>query len=463
MAPPPMGPPTKRGGQPTAREGVQPPAGRGVQPPAKKGAKAAAKSGGGAPNAPPPAAKSGPPPAATPPTTGDGGRAAAANETTWAQVVSRAAKKAAAKAAKAEAAPPRPAPKSAKSAKAPVAPTPKKGSGGKAGRTAGKGSSAAKPQASGKKAPLPKLRTPSSAAVTITCADPGSYQEVVAKARASISLKDVGIEDLRPRRAITGALIWEVRGPDSRAKANSLAERLSAVFTDRDDVKVSRPSKTAEIRVSGLDDSATPTEVAKELARACDRASPDFKVGEVNRAPNGLGTCWVRCPVEAAKQLVAASKVVVGWSSCRVALLPARGLQCYRCLEAGHVQQNCTSTIDRSGLCYRCGGIGHAARDCRGKADCPACRALGRPSGHRIGGAGCTAGKAKGRKGGPKPSGPPTAVAGKPPAAATTSTEVASAVTVADVEMAVVGETPPAAATVVADAKVGEGEERGNE
>ncbi|KAG5323080.1 PO11 protein, partial [Pseudoatta argentina] len=158
---------------------------------------------------------------------------------------------------------------------------------------------------------------------------------MVGKARSSISLKDVGIEDLRPRRAITGALIWEVKGPENRA--DTLTEKLSAIFADRDDVRISRPSKTVDIR------------------------------GVIIRASNGLGTCWARCPVEAAKQLVAASRVKVELSSCRVTLLPARSLQCFRCLEAGHVQQKCTSTVDRSGCCYQCGGIGHAARECRAK------------------------------------------------------------------------------------------------
>ena len=437
-----------------------------AQPAAKKVTKAAPKVRQSAPNAPLPAASTDElsPPSNVPQTVGDGTRAEDDNEATWAQVVSRAAKKAAAKAKKAEAGPPRPLPKSAKSAGAPVAPAPnKKGSGGKKGGTAMKGSTAARPQVSGKNAPLPKLRPPSSAAIVVTCADPTSYQEVVGKARSSISLKDVGIEDLRPRRAITGALIWEVRGPENQAKANALAERLTAVFANRDDVTVSRPSKTAEIRVSGLDDSATPTEVAQDLARACKRLPPEFKVGGVSRAPNGLGTCWVRCPVEAAKQLVAASRVKVGWSSCRVALLPARSLQCFRCLEAGHVQAKCASTVDRSGCCYRCGGIGHAARECRAKVDCPACRELGRPSGHRIGGAGCAAAKAKGRKGGQKPSGPLTAVAGQPPAAAVTTAGTTSAVIMAEVEMAVVEETPSAATDEVADkSNVGGGEERGN-
>ena len=445
---------------PMTAPSTKPRSGLAAATPAKRAAKAAPKTGESAANAPPPAAKANLPPPAVPKTFVDGGTETDANEATWAQVVSRGAKRAAAKAKKAEAEPPRPLPKSAKSTGAP-APN-KKGSGGKKGGTAMKGSTA-RPPASGKKAPLPKLRPPSSAAIVVTCADPTSYQEVIGKARSSISLKDVGIEDLRPRRAITGALIWEVRGPESRVKANALAERLTAVFANRDDVRVSRPSKTAEIRVTGLDDSATPTEVAQDLARACKRLPPEFKVGEVSRAPNGLGTCWVRCPVEAAKQLVAASRVKVGWSSCRVALLPARSLQCFRCLEAGHVQAKCTSTVDRSGCCYRCGGIDHAARECRAKVDCPACRELGRPSGHRIGGAGCAAAKAKGKKGGQKPSGPLTAVAGQPPAAAATTAETTSAVTVADIEMAVVEESPPTAVADVADkSNVGGGEERGN-
>ncbi|XP_011050561.1 PREDICTED: nascent polypeptide-associated complex subunit alpha, muscle-specific form-like [Acromyrmex echinatior] len=210
-APSPKGPPAKQGGQPPVVQGGQPSAKKAKIPP---------KAGGNAPGVSTPTARRDSPPPSIPPTSGDGGRMADANEATWAQVVSRAAKKAAAKAAKTESAPPRPAPKSAKSANAPVThASNKKGSGGKAGGTVRKGSSAARPQASGKKAPLPKLRSLSSAAIVITCADPTNYQEVVGKARSSISLKDVGIEDLRPRRAITGTLIWEVRGQECRAKA----------------------------------------------------------------------------------------------------------------------------------------------------------------------------------------------------------------------------------------------------
>ncbi|XP_011065974.1 PREDICTED: gap junction alpha-3 protein-like, partial [Acromyrmex echinatior] len=234
--PPPKAPPAKEGGK----------------TPANKGANTTLKAGRKASGVPPPTTRVDPsPPAITPTTVAVG----SVTDAIWAQVVSRGAKRAAAKAKKAEAEPPRPPPKSAKSANAPVAHAPnKKGSSGKAGGTARKGSTAARPQTSDKKqAPLPKLRSPSSAAITVTCADTYSYQHVVGKARSSMPIKGV--------------------------------------------------------RVSELDDSATPTEVAQELARACKRLLPEFKVGGVSRAPNGLGTCWVRCPVEAVKQLVAAPRI----------------------------------------------------------------------------------------------------------------------------------------------------------
>ncbi|XP_018373633.1 PREDICTED: insulinoma-associated protein 1-like [Trachymyrmex cornetzi] len=166
-----------------------------------------------------------------------------------------------------------------------------------------------------------------------------------------------------------------------------------------------------------------------------------------------MGSCWVRCPVEAAKNLVATPHITVGWSKCRIVLFPSRGLQCYRCLEAGHVQQRCTGTVDRSRCCYRCGGMGHLAKDCQARAECPACRTLGRPAGHRIGGQGCTAARgAKGRKGGPKPSGPPPP-GERPPASAAAAARAPDAV--ADVEMAVTPETPsPAPGQAVAASTV---------
>ncbi|KZC08955.1 hypothetical protein WN55_11418, partial [Dufourea novaeangliae] len=65
------------------------------------------------------------------------------------------------------------------------------------------------------------------------------------------------------------------------------------------------------------------------------------------------------------------------WSSARVEVLAARPLRSFRCLEEGHVRQNCPSDADRGGRCYSCGGTGHVARDCAEAPRCPVCADLG--------------------------------------------------------------------------------------
>ncbi|EFN76993.1 hypothetical protein EAI_13365, partial [Harpegnathos saltator] len=64
-------------------------------------------------------------------------------------------------------------------------------------------------------------------------------------------------------------------------------------------------------------------------------------------------------------------------------------LQYYRCLERGHVQQNCSSEIDRRNNCYRCGEMDHLARNCTKAAKCVVCAEAGKPAGHRMGGPAC--------------------------------------------------------------------------
>ncbi|XP_011049291.1 PREDICTED: uncharacterized protein LOC105143017 [Acromyrmex echinatior] len=79
------------------------------------------------------------------------------------------------------------------------------------------------------------------------------------------------MDDLRPRRTITGALIWEVQS--NREKADALADKqVRKVYRDRDDVRVTRPVKSVEIRITGLNDSVTSKDVVEELARKCEKS-----------------------------------------------------------------------------------------------------------------------------------------------------------------------------------------------
>ena len=271
-----------------------------------------------------------------------------------------------------------------------------------------------------KKAPkrrLPKVPKTAAVAVTVVEGAATTYTEVMRAARTRIQLPDLGVETVEMKKAVTGGVLMNVSGPDGDAKADRLAARLREVLTDFD-VRIARPMKMGELRVSGLDDAATPAEVASAVAEASGCSAENVKVGEIRRTPTSLGTVHVRCPLAAVHKLAANSRIRVGWGSAKVEVLEARPLYCFRCLEKGHVGQLCPNGVDRSDRCFACGERGHRANKCTVKSlRCPLCSDMGRPSAHRLGAKACcqTGGRGKGKK--PSSSAPVRATAEAPASA----------------------------------------------
>lgn len=280
---------------------------------------------------------------------------------------------------RAPAAAPKKAPLSAKAGKKP-------GAGGKDGRAS---------QARGQPVKPRKIRPPRQAAVLISAAPvgegerPASIGEVIAGVRSSIKLADFGIASLKPKKAVGGGILFEIPGQESGAKADKLAAALRPLLEPKG-VRVARPVKLAELRVTGLDDSVAPEKVREAVAGVGGCLAGEVSVGRLNRSPAGrLGTVWARCPAVAAKKVVDAGPLTVGWVKARVEALGARPLQCYRCLGFGHTRANCRGETDRSGLCYRCGQSGHKASECSAEPRCPYCTDKGLKAEHRYGGEAC--------------------------------------------------------------------------
>ena len=209
----------------------------------------------------------------------------------------------------------------------------------------------------------------------------------MSKAKNKINLADTGITDIRVRRSIAGGLILEIPGEDNSVKASDLANRISKFFPCNGDVRISHLTKMAEVRLSGLDYSVTSLEVAAAVAEAGGCTPTDIKTGAIRqRTPQSMGTIWIKCPAVATKKLATRNRLTVGWTLAKVEILPPRPLQCYRCLDTGHVKTQCKSSIDRSGCCYSCGGNNHLARNFTLPPKCPHCSEAGR---HRIGSSQC--------------------------------------------------------------------------
>ncbi|XP_073949067.1 uncharacterized protein [Choristoneura fumiferana] len=245
-----------------------------------------------------------------------------------------------------------------------------------------------------------KLRPPRSAAVVMTLLEPkatesgADFGSVLADAKRKVRLEDLGISGLRLRKAQTGAYIMEIPGTTSGDKADALAKKLVEV-TDPTVVRVSRPIKCAELRISGLDESVLSTDVVTAVAHVGGCAEAEIRPGEIIYGRSGLGTVWLRCPVPAAKKVVEAGRLLVGWVSAQVKLLDARPLRCFRCLEVGHVKAKCKAAVDRSLLCYRCGCPGHVASACAAAPHCVLCAEAGLAANHKVGSKACNPQKSK--------------------------------------------------------------------
>ncbi|XP_026330482.1 uncharacterized protein LOC113237981 [Hyposmocoma kahamanoa] len=265
-------------------------------------------------------------------------------------------------------------------------------------------------KAAPKTAPRPRaLATPRSSAVVITLrpeavAEKGAtYKVVLEAATAAVDLGSLGIPHVRVRNTQTGARIVEVPGATSAEKADTLAAKLEEAIGGL--ATVTRPTKTADLRVTGFDESVTPEKIRAVVAAKGQCPQSAVSVGAVRLAPNGRGSALVRCPVTAAQRVAAAGRILVGWSSAGVHVMEPLPMRCFRCMGIGHTRALCPSSVDRSGLCFRCGQVGHSASGCTATPRCSVCTAARRPADHVMGGRSCAPSPTKGKSAGT--TGPP--------------------------------------------------------
>jgi len=232
------------------------------------------------------------------------------------------------------------------------------------------------------------LKSTKNAVVTVTGKSGGAtYAQILSKAKQSVSLASLGIQNLRMRRAMNGALIMELGGPDRKKLAGSLRNCLEKAL--QDDAIVRSPVSIGEIRLRGIDPATSQEEISYELEKCSGCPPRDLKVSFVNTMRDGIGVAWARCPLEYAIRIAEQGSITLGWTVVRVELMKKRPIQCFRCWKFGHVRTNCRSEIDRMGMCFRCGEAGHPASKCSLTPKCVICAEINCESGHRIGSTRC--------------------------------------------------------------------------
>ncbi|XP_067215528.1 uncharacterized protein [Linepithema humile] len=234
-----------------------------------------------------------------------------------------------------------------------------------------------------------KKRLSRSAAVSITCLGEDKYTETLQKAQAAINLDDVGIENPKIRPSVTGGIIIQIPGEKASEKADILATRLRKTF-EGEEVRIGRPTQKMDLRISELDDATTPEMVVNAIATKGECHPDDIYHGPIRRYKGGMGAIWVQAPALAALKVAEGARLRIGWTMARIAVLPKRPVQCYRCLARGHTSNRCPpANVDRSTHCYNCGDPDHKIGTCTKKACCPICKAKGMKDNHRAGSPEC--------------------------------------------------------------------------
>lgn len=77
-------------------------------------------------------------------------------------------------------------------------------------------------------------------------------------------------------------------------------------------MKISRPKKKGEIRLTGLEPSTTEAEIIRTIAIVGECKTEEVQLGPLRTTARGLGAVWVRCPLRTAVKLGKEGKVKIG-------------------------------------------------------------------------------------------------------------------------------------------------------
>lgn len=237
------------------------------------------------------------------------------------------------------------------------------------------------------------LTPPSTAAVVVTLREEAAgrgetYGSALAKAKQRIQMSELDINKITVRKTVTGARIFEIPGSQRGAKADRLAERLREAISEV--AQIDRPVKSADLRISRLEDSVSVEELVATMASTGGCPEDRIKASSMWVGRDGFLTCYVKVPVVAAKKILNGG-IMVGLSTPVVETAESRPLRCFRCLTLGHTRMTCTAEAERCQQCFRCGTAGHVASACAAVYHCSACSAAGKPAVHKMGGRACRA------------------------------------------------------------------------
>lgn len=213
-----------------------------------------------------------------------------------------------------------------------------------------------------------------------------SYADILRKVKSDPKLAGMGDQVARIRRTQNGHMLFELKrniDVDTDTYQGLVESSLGGL------AKVKIMSQEIYVVCKDMDEITTKEDLLKALKDTFDMSFlQESAVKSLRAAYGGTQTAIIALPLDAAKRVLLAGKLKVGWTVCRIREYK-RTTSCFRCLESGHIAKACKG-IDRSKMCRKCGEEGHIARNCSNTPSCMLCvETPDQPSNHIMGSSGC--------------------------------------------------------------------------
>lgn len=193
----------------------------------------------------------------------------------------------------------------------------------------------------------------------------GAYAETLRKVKGSGAVKAVSEDIVGLSRTRDGDLL--VRLNPKNTSAGPIAEAIGSVMGAEADVR--EMNHFTKIVIQDMDDQADSAEIVEAICDVTDARPEEVKIILTRELSRGQKWVVVSLSAKLAKKTLAAGKLRVGFTNCRLRLWEERGRgRCPRCLGFGHNRDECKGP-DRGNCCRECGVSGHQAASCSSPED----------------------------------------------------------------------------------------------
>ncbi|XP_039968625.1 uncharacterized protein LOC120780409 [Bactrocera tryoni] len=232
---------------------------------------------------------------------------------------------------------------------------------------------------------VPRLRPE---AIVIAKTGDMSYADMLRAVKQNENLQVLGENVSRIKKTAKGEILLELKKAQT-GSTKEYREEIVKILGDQAQIRSLTQEITVEVR--DLDDITTKEDIAQAIRSEFEelRLFSVECIKSIRHAYAGTQKAIISLHAQEAKHLLAAQKIKIGWSICRIRE-KAQLKKCFRCFEYGHVAKACSNPEDRSKCCIKCGEEGHFAKDCVNNPSCKACKHSGSTNiDHQIGSRKC--------------------------------------------------------------------------